>query len=660
MRDVDDYIATLTAGIDALPISEQPIAACTGKVLAKSITALAPVPPWTNSAMDGYAVRASEVAQASEQTPVCLPVSGDVAAGANPAPLPEGTAMRIMTGAAIPPGADAVVQVELTDQAAGAAPLPGQVKIYQAPTLGRHIRRAGEDTGLGEPVLPAGTRLEAPQLAAAVATGHGTLAVRPKPRVAVISTGSELTQPGRPLEPGMIPDSNGLMLAALCERWGAQCVCTMRVDDNPANLVRALREAAAQADLVVTSGGVSAGAFDPLKALADQAVDGVNLSFDKLALQPGKPQGHGTIADGQRQVPLVCLPGNPVSVLVCFTLIVVPVLAALDGRTQVLAWGQGVAGASWRSPAGRRQHVPVHLHWNEQGQAVATPSHRLGSGSHLIGSLHLAQALAVVPGEIEAVEVGQPLRLLSLTPTWQLGPGATTNAVAPNAPGGPSCTTAPAKTDNCDAVAPNNHALAPSKPASGNEKLEFTHLDSAGAARMVDVTAKTPTVRSASAEALVTCSPQVVAALREGRVPKGDVLAVARIAGIAATKKVPELLPLAHVIGVHGASVDPQITDAGVLLKATVRTADRTGVEMEALTAVTVAALAVVDMVKGVDRSAAIDYAYITAKSGGRSGTWTRADLNATATASAAPTESAPSVVEPASQAAAAPATPES
>lgn len=660
MRDVDDYIATLTAGIDALPISEQPIAACTGKVLAKSITALAPVPPWTNSAMDGYAVRASEVAQASEQTPVCLPVSGDVAAGANPAPLPEGTAMRIMTGAAIPPGADAVVQVELTDQAAGAAPLPGQVKIYQAPTLGRHIRRAGEDTGLGEPVLPAGTRLEAPQLAAAVATGHGTLAVRPKPRVAVISTGSELTQPGRPLEPGMIPDSNGLMLAALCERWGAQCVCTMRVDDNPANLVRALREAAAQADLVVTSGGVSAGAFDPLKALADQAVDGVNLSFDKLALQPGKPQGHGTIADGQRQVPLVCLPGNPVSVLVCFTLIVVPVLAALDGRTQVLAWGQGVAGASWRSPAGRRQHVPVHLHWNEQGQAVATPSHRLGSGSHLIGSLHLAQALAVVPGEIEAVEVGQPLRLLSLTPTWQLGPGATTNAVAPNAPGGPSCTTAPAKTDNCDAVAPNNHALAPSKPASGNEKLEFTHLDSAGAARMVDVTAKTPTVRSASAEALVTCSPQVVAALREGRVPKGDVLAVARIAGIAATKKVPELLPLAHVIGVHGASVDPQITDAGVLLKATVRTADRTGVEMEALTAVTVAALAVVDMVKGVDRSAAIDYAYITAKSGGRSGTWTRADLNATATASAAPTESAPSVVEPASQTAATPATPES
>lgn len=154
--------------------------------------------------------------------------------------------------------------------------------------------------------------------------------------------------------------------------------------------------------------------------------------------------------------------------------------------------------------------------------------------------------------------------------------------------------------------------------------MEFTHLDVRGQARMVDVTAKQPTVRSATATALVRCSPEVVAALREGTVPKGDVLAVARVAGIAATKKVPELLPLAHVIGVHGAVLDLEIVDDGVAISATVRTADRTGVEMEALTAVTVAALAVVDMVKGVDRSAEIVSARITAKSGGRSGDWTR------------------------------------
>ena len=152
----------------------------------------------------------------------------------------------------------------------------------------------------------------------------------------------------------------------------------------------------------------------------------------------------------------------------------------------------------------------------------------------------------------------------------------------------------------------------------------FTHLDDAGNARMVDVTAKTPTVRSASAVASVRCSTQVVEALREGTVPKGDVLAVARIAGIAAAKKVPDLLPLAHVIGVHGVVMDVEIADGGVQLRAEVKTADRTGVEMEALTAVTVAALAVVDMVKGVDRSAEIVSARVTSKSGGRSGDWVR------------------------------------
>lgn len=154
--------------------------------------------------------------------------------------------------------------------------------------------------------------------------------------------------------------------------------------------------------------------------------------------------------------------------------------------------------------------------------------------------------------------------------------------------------------------------------------MEFTHLDPRGQAHMVDVTGKQPTVRSATAVGRVTCSPQVLAALRDGTVPKGDVLAVARVAGIAAAKRVPDLLPLAHVIGVHGAAVDLEIADDHVAITATVRTADRTGVEMEALTAVTVAALAVVDMVKGVDRSAAITDCRIVAKSGGRSGDWER------------------------------------
>lgn len=152
--------------------------------------------------------------------------------------------------------------------------------------------------------------------------------------------------------------------------------------------------------------------------------------------------------------------------------------------------------------------------------------------------------------------------------------------------------------------------------------MRFTHLDESGHARMVDVTEKVPTVRSATARGLVACSPEVVAALRDGTVPKGDVPAVARIAGIAAAKRTPDLLPLAHVIGVHGVTVDLEITDAGVAIAATVRTADRTGVEMEALTAVSVAALAVVDMVKSLDRATSIRDVRLVAKSGGRSGDW--------------------------------------
>lgn len=154
----------------------------------------------------------------------------------------------------------------------------------------------------------------------------------------------------------------------------------------------------------------------------------------------------------------------------------------------------------------------------------------------------------------------------------------------------------------------------------------FTHLDSAGAARMVDVTAKQPTVRSATARGFVRCTPEVVAALRSGDTPKGDVFAVARIAGIQGAKRTAELLPLAHVIGVHGAVVDLELVDDGVRVSSTVRTADRTGVEMEALTAASVACLAIVDMVKGIDKSVAIERVELVAKTGGKSGDWLRAD----------------------------------
>ena len=286
MIPLEDYVSQVLEALSPLKDDRLELGRAHGRVLAEDVTAAVPVPPWTNSAMDGYAVRAKDTTGACPLTPVVLPVSGDVPAGAAPQPLAEGTAQRIMTGAMLPEGADAVVKVEDTDQAPGPHPLPERVEIRAAVPPGLSVRRAGEDVAAGDPVMAAGTRLSAAAISALASVGLGSVLVRPQVRVAVVSTGAELRDAGQALEPGTIPDSNSLLLAGL----------------------------------IVTSGGVSAGAFDPLTMLA-QAQRGeeapVHLDFVKVAMQPGKPQGHGwVLADDGRRVPIICLPGNPVSVLV--------------------------------------------------------------------------------------------------------------------------------------------------------------------------------------------------------------------------------------------------------------------------------------------------------------------------------------------------------
>ena len=287
-------------------------------------------------------------------------------------------------------------------------------------------------------------------VSALASVGLGSVPVAARVRVAVVSTGAELRDPGQALVPGTIPDSNGLLLAGLVSEHGADCTSVARSGDSAKELGEVLRRAAAGADLIVTSGGVSAGAFDPLTMLA-QAGRGedapVRLDFVKVAMQPGKPQGHGWVrADDGRRVPIICLPGNPVSVLVSFTTIVAPALArlagfgtdpvdgedgALPGRPRLTAR----AAVAWRTPPGRRQHVPVRFTGPPSRSAVGddagdhsgghvddraglpwvTPSHRLGSGSHLVASLPAAQALAVVAAEVEAVHVGDALPLIPLS-----------------------------------------------------------------------------------------------------------------------------------------------------------------------------------------------------------------------------------------------------
>ena len=386
-----DYLAQVLDGLAPLAPVDVPLHRAHGLVLAEDVAASVAVPPWTNSAMDGYAVRAQEVSGASAEHPVSLPVAGDVPAGREPRPLEPGTAQRIMTGAMLPRGADAVVRVEDTDQSAGPGPLPAAVEIRLAPPRGANVRTAGEDLGAGAPVLDAGSVLSARALAALASVGRASVRVRPRVRVAVISTGAELRDPGAALTPGTIPDSNGLLLAGLVAEQGARCTAILRSADNPEDLSAHLVQAAAQADLVITSGGVSAGAFDPLTALADDDPHGdshgpsasggsgesggsgasggvggpVRLGRAAVAMQPGKPQAHGWVrAEDGRQVPLLCLPGNPVSVLVSFTTIAVAVLARLGGYDQAPdpaepsgaapGWSDARAADSWVTLPGRR------------------------------------------------------------------------------------------------------------------------------------------------------------------------------------------------------------------------------------------------------------------------------------------------------------------
>ena len=441
MIPLEGYVSQVLETLSPLEGERLELRRAHGRVLAEDVTAVVPVPPWTNSAMDGYAVRARDTTGACPKTPVVLPVSGDVPAGAAPCPLVAGTTQRIMTGAMLPKGADAVVKVEDTDQAPGPHPIPVRVEIRAAASPGLNVRRAGENVAAGDPVMAAGTRLSAAAISALASVGLGSVLVRPQVRVAVVSTGAELRDAGQALEPGTIPDSNSLLLAGLVAEQGAACTSVARSGDTADALAEVLRQAAAGADLIVTSGGVSAGAFDPLTMLAQaQAQRGeeapVHMDFVKVAMQPGKPQGHGwVLADGGRRVPIICLPGNPVSVLVSFTTIVAPALARLAGQ-DAAGGAESLPGrpsltaraaVGWRTPPGRRQHVPVRFTEAPTGSDVSsglgdgaglpwvTPTHRLGSGSHLVASLPAAQALAVVAVEVEAVEVGDELPLIPLS-----------------------------------------------------------------------------------------------------------------------------------------------------------------------------------------------------------------------------------------------------
>lgn len=317
-RHVADLLAR-PGGPEAWPTESVPLDEARGRVLADRVLSPEALPSFDNSGMDGYAVRAEDVATATEQTPVRLPVAGDIPAGAPVGDLAPGTTLRIMTGAPVPRGADAVVEVEVTDGGTE------EVLISAARSAGSFVRPAGGDIAVGQEVLGVGAVLGPAQLGVLAALGIRQVAVRRQPRVLVVSTGSELAEDPEPGS-GQIRDANGFLLAAAVEEAGAIAVRRLWVaDDVPSFLALLDAETrGGEVDLVLTSGGVSAGAYEVVKdGLGPRGVE-----FVKVAMQPGMPQGSGLV-DG---VPVVCLPGNPVSALASYEVFVRPALRAAFGH----------------------------------------------------------------------------------------------------------------------------------------------------------------------------------------------------------------------------------------------------------------------------------------------------------------------------------------
>ena len=401
LQSVDEYLAEISAAITPLAPRELSLADAEGATAAADITAAYALPPFDNSAMDGFAVLAADLAGASTERPVTLPVTGEVPAGdTREHRLEPGHCLRIMTGAPLPAGADAVVPVELTESG------DGQVTFRTPVEPGGSVRLTGSDVRPGDLLLTAGTRIGPVELGLLAAAGHATVPARPRPRVVVIATGNELAEPGTPLARGQIWESNSTMLAAAARADGADAYRPAAVPDDKAKVLAMIEAELGHADLLITSGGVSMGGeHDVVKAALLELGE---VRFRKVAMQPGMPQGFGLLGGGR--TPILTLPGNPVSAYISYLLFGRTALSALQGGSAAgLAPARIALAGPVRSPGGKRSFLRGVLSADRASVSPLT-----GQASHQLATLAKADALIIVPEEVTAMTAGELADVLFL------------------------------------------------------------------------------------------------------------------------------------------------------------------------------------------------------------------------------------------------------
>ncbi len=401
MIPLDDAKARVFRDCHPLPVTEVTLAEADGLVLAEGVAAKEDIPPFANTAMDGFAVIAADTGGASEDAPARLSIAGTIAAGTvAPRPVHSGEAMRIMTGAPMPDGTDAVIMVELTavegDHVLARAEVP----------VGNHVRGAGDDVKAGVEVLPLGSPLSAGHLGVLASLGRQRVKVHQRPRVGVISTGDELIEGPQRLEPGQIRDSNRHTLLALVGRVGCEAIDLGLVRDDEDLIERALRDAASTCDAVITSGGVSMGDFDYVKAVLSRIAD---MDWMQVAIKPAKPLAFGTLEG----IPVFGLPGNPVSSMVSFELFARPGLRRMMGHPRPerqTFWAVAAEGLP-RRPDGKTHFGRVRAQMGADGRLELRSAG--GQGSHQLTAMADSDALALLP-DGDGVQRGDEVEVILL------------------------------------------------------------------------------------------------------------------------------------------------------------------------------------------------------------------------------------------------------